>query len=55
MREIDKDDLVPSVSSKVEDLPVCPICGAAMRKRVGKYGEFWSCERFPDCKGTRDA
>lgn len=55
MREIDEDDLVPLVSSKVVDLPLCSICGAPMRKKVGKYGEFWSCERFPDCKGTRDA
>lgn len=34
-------------------IPDCPICGSAMRLRKGKYGEFWSCTRYPECKGTR--
>lgn len=24
-----------------------------MRERSGKYGAFWSCSRFPQCRGTR--
>ncbi|ABM31163.1 DNA topoisomerase III [Paracidovorax citrulli] len=32
--------------------PPCPLCGAATRKRTGKTGAFWSCSRYPDCKGT---
>lgn len=31
----------------------CPRCRAPMRQRSGPYGEFWSCSRFPQCKGTR--
>ncbi len=31
----------------------CPRCRAPMRRRSGPYGEFWSCTRFPQCKGTR--
>ncbi|XOZ33835.1 DNA topoisomerase 3 [Halomonadaceae bacterium KBTZ08] len=31
----------------------CPRCRAPMRRRSGPYGEFWSCSRFPQCKGTR--
>jgi len=23
-----------------------------MRQRSGKNGAFWSCSRYPDCKGT---
>ena len=30
----------------------CPVCGAATRQRTGKTGVFWSCSRYPDCKGT---
>ena len=30
----------------------CPQCGAQMRQRTGKSGAFWSCNRYPDCKGT---
>ena len=31
----------------------CPQCRAPMRQRSGRYGPFWSCSRFPDCRGTR--
>ena len=34
--------------------PACPTCGGPMRRRSGKYGEFWSCVKFPACKGTRN-
>lgn len=32
--------------------PPCPLCGAAMRQRTSQHGAFWSCTRYPDCKGT---
>lgn len=32
--------------------PACPLCGSATRQRKGKNGLFWSCDRYPDCKGT---
>lgn len=31
----------------------CPACRAPMRERTGKFGRFWACTRFPQCKGTR--
>jgi len=34
--------------------PRCPQCGGPMRLRTGKYGEFWSCLSFPDCRGTKN-
>lgn len=34
-------------------IPDCPVCGSGMRLRTGKYGEFWSCIKYPGCKGTR--
>jgi DNA topoisomerase-3 len=33
--------------------PACPVCEAPMRRRSGKNGAFWSCSRYPDCRGTR--
>ncbi len=36
----------------VEAGPACPICNDAMHKRKGKSGPFWSCSRYPDCRGT---
>ncbi|MDR0578695.1 MAG: DNA topoisomerase III [Candidatus Accumulibacter sp.] len=32
--------------------PACPLCGAPMRPRKGKHGPFWSCGKYPECKGT---
>ncbi|KIP18864.1 DNA topoisomerase III family protein [Burkholderia sp. MSHR3999] len=32
--------------------PPCPLCGTAMRQRTSQHGAFWSCTRYPDCKGT---
>lgn len=32
--------------------PACPLCGSSTRQRTGKSGAFWSCSRYPDCKGT---
>jgi hypothetical protein len=32
----------------------CPKCGAPMRKQSGKFGNFLSCSKYPECKGTRN-
>jgi Restriction endonuclease/Topoisomerase DNA binding C4 zinc finger len=34
--------------------PACPLCGSTMRVKNGRFGEFWSCVRFPACKGSRN-
>lgn len=41
----------PQPAGKV---PLCPQCNGAMVLKKGKFGEFWSCQRYPDCKGTRN-
>jgi DNA topoisomerase-3 len=41
-----------SLSIKVPQGPACPQCGAPTRQRTGKTSPFWSCSRYPDCKGT---
>jgi DNA topoisomerase III len=40
------------LSIKLPEGPACPVCGATTRQRNGKNGAFWSCSRYPDCKGT---
>jgi DNA topoisomerase I len=40
---------------KVEPEPTdykCPLCEAPMLKRMGRFGPFLSCSRYPECKGT---
>ncbi|VFR30802.1 DNA topoisomerase III in PFGI-1-like cluster [plant metagenome] len=41
-----------SLPIKIPQGPTCPQCGSATRQRTGKSGAFWSCSRYPDCKGT---
>ena len=43
--------------TKQDDSPHCSLCGSSMRKLTAKKGpgvgkQFWSCIRYPDCKGT---
>ncbi|CAM5195865.1 Protein kinase YegI [Castellaniella denitrificans] len=33
--------------------PTCPRCSSSMRRRSGRYGQFWGCSRYPGCRGTR--
>lgn len=44
----------PEAEEGFGDSPACPQCGAAMRLRTGKRGQFWGCSRYPQCKGTRN-
>ncbi|CAK7032656.1 DNA topoisomerase III [Saezia sanguinis] len=41
-----------SLSIKIEPSPSCPSCGLSMRRRTGKNGAFWSCSKYPECKGV---
>ena len=31
----------------------CPFCGSELVLRRGKYGQFWGCSTYPQCKFTR--
>ena len=31
----------------------CEICGAPMVVKMGRYGKFYACSRFPDCRNTK--
>lgn len=31
----------------------CEECGALMRRRNGRYGEFWGCTGYPRCVNTK--
>ena len=42
-----------TLAIKLPPGPNCPQCGAPMRQRSGKSGAFWSCSRYPDCKGAQ--
>ena len=43
----------PKQEAEQESLvtPKCPECGKEMVKRDGRYGSFWGCSSYPECKG----
>jgi DNA topoisomerase-1 len=47
------DSVVPM---KEEDVPTdekCPECAAPMVMKRGRFGKFFACTRYPECKGTK--
>jgi DNA topoisomerase-1 len=48
----DKVDKINNLGDAPKDLR-CPECGSTMVLKLGKNGTFYSCSRFPDCKGAR--
>jgi DNA topoisomerase I len=50
-KEVEKEDIVILAKAKDEK---CPECGGEMVIRIGRYGKFLSCAKFPDCKGMKD-
>jgi DNA topoisomerase-1 len=45
-QEISKKDLIEKTEKK------CPKCGAPMIIRLGKFGKFYACSKFPKCRHT---
>ncbi len=42
------------VEKKPEIAPMkCEVCGADMILRTGRYGSFYACSRYPECKFTK--
>lgn len=31
---------------------MCSVCGLPMKRRNGRYGEFWGCSGYPNCRHT---
>jgi DNA topoisomerase-1 len=36
-----------------EEAPVCEECGKPMQLRRSRFGTFWGCTGYPECKGTK--
>lgn len=45
--EVSKKDITEKPTDKK-----CPECGAPLLIRLGKYGKFYACSKFPRCKYT---
>jgi DNA topoisomerase-1 len=47
-KEITRDDVIKETTEEK-----CPECGSPMTVKLGRYGKFLSCSKYPECKGTR--
>ena len=48
-----KNNLVnESANTNIED-NICPQCGEKLILREGKYGKFYGCSGYPNCKYTK--
>ena len=50
-KEVSKEDVVILGGSDEK----CPNCKGKMVERLGRYGKFLSCAKFPECKGMKGA
>lgn len=46
-KEVKKRDLTEKTKEK------CPECGSLLLLRWGRFGKFYSCSKFPDCKYSK--
>lgn len=36
------------------EIKICPRCNQLLKKRNGRFGEFWGCMAYPNCKYTEN-
>ena len=45
---------IENPSESAQAVKRCPKCGNALKMRTGKFGEFWGCMSYPECKYTEN-
>ena len=50
-QKIEKIKGRPALDEEGHEVP-CPVCAAPMLERWSRFGKFYGCSRFPECKGT---
>ncbi len=48
----DKEKSVEKLDLTEETDKICPQCSGKMIIRLGRYGKFYACSKFPECKHT---
>ncbi len=48
----EKYDEIPKENLDIKTDKVCPKCGKPMIEKMGRFGRFYACTGFPDCKHT---
>ncbi len=46
-------DQKPNTETQAEEVPVCELCGKDMALKRGRFGAFYGCTGYPECKNIR--
>ncbi|PJE58224.1 MAG: type I DNA topoisomerase [Candidatus Portnoybacteria bacterium CG10_big_fil_rev_8_21_14_0_10_36_7] len=54
IKNLEKKQIVVADRKKVEETTnkICPKCGGAIVIKSGRFGRFYACSKFPDCRHT---
>lgn len=45
-------ELTQAAANSTGETKTCPECSQPMKRRHGRFGEFWGCSSYPDCRHT---
>lgn len=48
-----KEQELEAETQKEAEREVCPKCGKSMVVKRGRFGKFFACSNYPECKGTK--
>lgn len=52
-RSAENGDGTGSEGEKSEEVPACELCGKEMALKKGRFGSFYGCTGYPECKNIR--
>ncbi len=52
-KPLSPDGKTPDLSETEKSDVKCDICGSDMILKIGRYGKFLACSRYPECKNTK--
>jgi DNA topoisomerase I len=52
-KKTDTDGAGTGEAEKGEEIPVCELCGREMALKKGRFGAFYGCTGYPECKNIR--
>lgn len=53
MKSLESAEDLTEILEKYEEPGKCLKCGKKMELKIGKYGRFWACSGYPDCKEVK--
>ena len=54
-KDVSKKEIMAEFASRHEgeNKEVCPLCQSPLALKISRYGKFYACSRFPECKYTK--